>query len=218
MFSDRPILYSFRRCPYAIRARLAIRKSGISVVLREVLLKEKPDEMLRVSAKATVPVLVIENSDKAMTVIDESLDIMRWALSFSDPDKWLPMQGGEEIIQLIEQNDFEFKPSLDRYKYFERYPERTQDQYLDEAMHFLERLEENLGNNNFLVTNAITLADVAIFPFIRQFAMVDRSRFESLPLPKLQNWLEFWLSQPLFIDSMAKYPQWQAGSKPVLFG
>lgn len=217
MLDSKPVLYSFRRCPYAIRARLAIKQSGTSVELREVVLKQKPEQMLEASPKGSVPILVINNHTIAPTVIDESLDIMQWALARSDPDGWLPGQPDAEIFSLIEENDNDFKPRLDRYKYFERYPEEAQETYLEDAKPYLQKLDNRLAANRFLMTDQRTIADVAIFPFIRQFAMVDQSVLPSLKLPHLLAWLTSWLEDPLFLSCMEKYPRWQYGAEPVYF-
>jgi len=210
----RPTLYSFRRCPYAMRARMAINYSRTECELREVVLKNKPQAMLAVSPKATVPVIVDDGF-----VIDESIDIMAWALNRSDPDGWLshPLDH-----QLIQRNDGEFKANLDRYKYFERYPEQSQDCYFEKALGFLSDLEASLIGNNqfnyFLESSSVTTLDVAIFPFIRQFAFVDKPRFDALELPKLKAWLAFFLESDLFLNVMNKYSAWVDGQQDcVLF-
>jgi len=183
---QRPILYSFRRCPYAMRARLAIMISGVECELREILLKDKPASMLAASPKGTVPVLVDGNS-----IIDESLDIAVWALNQHDPDNWLSHSIAHD---LIDKADNQFKAQLDRYKYASRYPEYSEQEYFEQAQWYLENLEHVLIENQnlhrpFLVTPNMTLLDAMIFPFIRQFAGVDRARFDALPLPKLHRWL-----------------------------
>ncbi|MFT4635846.1 MAG: glutathione S-transferase, partial [Chitinophagales bacterium] len=182
-----PILYSFRRCPYAIRARMAISYSGVECELREVVLKNKPSAMLQSSAKGTVPVLVDDG-----LVVDESIEVMAWALARSDPHDWLRQSLGH---QLIKRNDQQFKFYLDRYKYFERYPEQSQSWYFDKALEFLSCLESRLKVDEngcpFLETPQLSVLDVAIFPFVRQFAFVDKPRFDSQCLPKLQAWLSF---------------------------
>lgn len=201
----KPVLYSFRRCPYAMRARLAIRCSNIHIELREIDLKNKPAEMLSVSPKATVPVLVC--NDK--TVIDESLDIMLWALKQNDPQNWLSDTENHEIPVLILQNDTLFKIDLDHYKYADRYPEFSALTYRQQGEVFLEQLEQVLSNQKFLTGNSATLTDIALFPFIRQFAYVDIKWFETAPYPKLRYWLNHWLESELFHSIMKKAPYWQ---------
>lgn len=214
--STSAILYTFRRCPYAIRSRLAIMHSAIKVEVREVILKDKPMSLLAYSPKATVPVLV--TADK--TVIDESKDIMLWALQQSDPDDWLC--DGMELLQqqmfnLISENDNEFKTHLDRYKYADRYPEQTELQHRENALQFINQLELLLNTNHNLLRNEISLADMAIFPFVRQFSMVDPKWFDTAELPKVQAWLQRHLKSALFIAVMEKYPQWSAGDTPTFF-
>nr|WP_320135083.1 glutathione S-transferase [uncultured Amphritea sp.] len=216
MMTQKPILYSFRRCPYAIRARLAIAGSGQSVTLREVVLKDKPAAMLQASPKATVPVLVLPEG----RVIDESRDIMRWALRQSDPHNWLCADDPDQLWQsegLIQENDAVFKQHLDRYKYFERYPGHSQDYYRQQCEVTLGRLERQLQQSAFLTGELCRLADIAIFPFIRQFAHVDRDWFYSAPYPGLQRWLDYHLTSPLFLSVMKKYPRWEEGDAVISF-
>ena len=197
-----PILYTFRRCPYAMRARLALTYANINIEYREVELKNKPQAMLDVSPKGTVPVLVLENGE----IIDESLDIMLWALQQSDPKNWL--QHKEEAFTLIEENDNTFKPWLDRYKYADRFPKQTQTFYRIRGELFLHQLENNLSQFTFLVGNQPTLADFAIFPFVRQFAFVDKAWFDQSAYLKLQKWLNSHLESSLFEKTMVKRPVW----------
>ncbi|MBL4608262.1 MAG: glutathione S-transferase [Pseudomonadales bacterium] len=201
-----PILYSFRRCPYAIRTRLAVKSSGIHVALREVVLANKPKEMLACSPKGTVPVLQLVDG----TVIDESRDIIMWALEQSDPQSWLPnhVHDEKETLRLIDCNDYEFKLYLDKYKYADRFPEQSIEYYRQQAEVFLRQLEDKLHNNLYLLGNDISLADIAIFPFIRQFAHVDKNWFDQSEYKKLQKWLAYFLALPLFNDVMKKYPRW----------
>jgi len=156
-----PILYSFRRCPYAIRARLAIKISGIKVELREILLKDKPKEMLEISPKGTVPVLLLPDD----LVIDESREIMMWALTQNDPENWL--ESIDKSNSLIDQNDNEFKPHLDHYKYADRFPEYSKENYREQTNAFLKQLDQRLNESRYLISDKISLADMAIFPFIR---------------------------------------------------
>jgi len=210
---EHPILYSFRRCPYAMRARLAIIISGITVELREVILKNKPQQLLDISAKGTVPVLMLENG----TVIDESLDIMFWALSYNDPDNWLEQSSMNDIKQLIEINDGEFKYFLDRYKYADRFPENSEIYYRQKAEVFLIELETRLSKQSFLCARYYTLADMAIFPFIRQFANVDINWFQGSDYKNLKRWLNELVESSLFLSIMDKYSAWQATDKKLLF-
>ena len=192
------LLYSFRRCPYAMRARLALRYSGVCVRIIEVSLKAKPAEMLALSPKGTVPVLSVNGE-----VIDESLAIMQWALAQHDPDNWR-LQGDPSVLALIDENDQGFKYHLDRYKYAERYPEYPMEHYRAEGEVFLQKLEGLLADRAYLLAHHPSLADMALAPFVRQFAHVDRDWFARAPYPRLQRWLEAFLQSPLFIGVMAK--------------
>ena len=211
--TDLPVLYSFRRCPYAMRARLAILKSGISVELREVVLRNKPQQLLETSPKGTVPVLLLGNGE----VIDESLDIMDWALSFRDTDNWLNKNSAEDINQLIQWNDGEFKYYLDRYKYADRYPEHDELYYREKAEVFLVELENRLSKQAYLCGKKCCLADMAIFPFIRQFSNINTEWFHSSKYKKIDHWLNQHIESALFITIMDKYPAWQASDKAILF-
>lgn len=191
-------LYSFRRCPYAMRARMALRYCGVPVEIVEVSLKAKPAEMLAISPKGTVPVL-----DADGRVIDESLEIMRWALAQNDPQDWL-LSGDARVAELIEANDQVFKVHLNRYKYAERYPEQPMEVYRAEGEIFLRRLEELLEGRDYLLTDHPSLADVALMPFVRQFAHVDREWFAQTPYVRLQAWLQRFLESELFTSIMKK--------------
>ncbi|WP_367084268.1 glutathione S-transferase [Pseudomonas sp. HOU2] len=191
-------LYSFRRCPYAMRARMALRYSGVAVEIVEVSLKAKPAEMLAISPKGTVPVL-----DADGQVIDESLEIMRWALAQNDPDNWL-LGGDSRIAELIEANDQVFKVHLNRYKYAERYPQQPMEVYRAEGAVFLQRLDELLRDRDYLLTEHPSLADIALLPFVRQFAHVDREWFAQTPFVRLQAWLPRFLESDLFTSIMKK--------------
>jgi len=199
-----PILYSFRRCPYAMRARLAISLSGIKVELREVVLREKPRQMLELSPKGTVPVLICHDDQ----VIDESFDIMIWALG-NDFFKI-------EECELVKHCDENFKPWLDRYKYPNKYNDNTQEFVLENAMKFLELLEKKLEKNIFLFGNNRGFADIGIAPFIRQFAHVDIEWFLSLKYPKLINWYKEFVDWHVFKSIMEKNPKW-ADNQPIVF-
>ena len=191
-------LYSFRRCPYAMRARMALRYSGVPVDIVEVSLKAKPAEMLAISPKGTVPVL-----DAGGRVIDESLEIMRWALAQNDPQNWL-LDGDSRIAELIEANDQGFKVDLNRYKYAERYPEQPMEVYRAEGAVYLQRLEGLLQDRDYLLADHPSLADIALLPFVRQFAHVDREWFAQTPYPRLQAWLHNFLESDLFTSIMKK--------------
>ena len=192
------LLYSFRRCPYAMRARLALRYSGVAVRIVEVSLKAKPAEMLALSPKGTVPVLSV-----AGEVIDESLAIMQWALARHDPDDWL-LQGDPSVLALIAENDSTFKHHLNRYKYAERYPEQPMEHYRTQGEVFLQKLEGLLAENGYLLADHLSLADMALAPFVRQFAHVDREWFATTPYRRLHVWLEQFLESPLFTAVMVK--------------
>ncbi|AXJ05445.1 glutathione S-transferase [Pseudomonas fluorescens] len=191
-------LYSFRRCPYAMRARMALRYSGVPVEIVEVSLKAKPAQMLAISPKGTVPVL-----DAGGQVIDESLEIMHWALAQNDPDNWL-LGGDSRIAELIEANDQVFKVHLNRYKYAERYPEQPMEVYRAEGARFLQQLDELLEGRDYLLTGHPSLADIALLPFVRQFAHVDRDWFAQTPYVRLQAWLQRFLESELFTGIMKK--------------
>ncbi|QAY86583.1 glutathione S-transferase [Pseudomonas arsenicoxydans] len=195
-------LYSFRRCPYAMRARMALRYSGVALDIIEVSLKAKPAEMLALSPKGTVPVLSVDGH-----VIDESLAIMRWALAQNDPQDWLLKDdpaGQTLTTALIEENDQAFKLHLNRYKYAERYPEQPMAVYRAQGEVFLRELDELLDGRDYLLAEHPTLADVALMPFIRQFAHVDREWFAQTPYVRLQAWLQRFLESALFTGVMQK--------------
>ena len=211
MTSALPVFYSFRRCPYAIRARLALAVSGVDYELREVSLKSKPDELLAASPKGTVPVLVLPGGQ----VIDESLDIMRWALAQNDPDGWLnhPL---DEMLALIAGNDGHFKRALDRYKYPNRYPLESGGDVKAfalaqrlEAAGWLQTLEPRLSQG-WLFGNQPSLADMAILPFVRQFAHTEAAWFAAQTWPQLRAWLTYFEASALFESVMAKHKSWQS--------
>ena len=196
------ILYSFRRCPYAMRARMALRVSGAAYEHREVVLRDKPAAMLEASPKGTVPVLVTGDG----AVLEESLDIMRWALGRNDPEGWL----ARNDAALVAVNDGPFKHHLDRYKYATRYDDVDPEEHRAAALDILQRLEARLGDGAYLCGAARGFADIAIFPFIRQFANADRDWFDAQDLPLLQAWLAGLIGSELFEGVMSKHPQWQA--------
>lgn len=212
-----PRLYSFRRCPYAMRARLGLLFAEQQVELREVVLKNKPEGMLAISPKGTVPVLeLLEDDGSTKQVIAESREILEWALSQQDRQGLLNTDLARANA-LIEQNDNEFKHSLNRYKYAERYPEFSELEYRQQCEVFLQQLENLLANHPYLLGDNISIADIAIMPFVRQFAHVDREVFYSLPYPKLQLWLSAWLENPVFQKTMVKHKVWTPGDDTVIF-
>ncbi|WP_394693643.1 glutathione S-transferase [Hyphobacterium sp.] len=197
-----PILYSFRRCPYAMRGRMALKVAGIHLEHRETLLRDKPPSMLEASPKGTVPVVVLPDG----AVIEESLDVMRWALSQQDPQNWL--SPGSTMFDLIAENDGPFKHHLDRYKYPNRYDDVDAIAHRTAGRSFLETLDQRLSEQAQLFGDTISLADIAIFPFIRQFANHDRDWFDAQDLPNLQTWLAGHLESALFADIMVKHELW----------
>ncbi|WP_201620279.1 glutathione S-transferase [Psychrobacter maritimus] len=213
MTSSYPCLYSFRRCPYAMRARLGILFAELQVELREITLKNKPPQMLAISPKGTVPVLQLLDG----TVIEESREIMIWALAQQDPQGLLNDAALHEANVLIDKNDNEFKHWLDRYKYADRHLEMSQIEYRQQGEVFLQLLEELLTKNSYLLGESITIADIGIMPFVRQFAHVNRDVFYNLPYPNLQRWLQDWLQHPLFLQAMTKFQPWQDGDEVVVF-
>lgn len=196
-----PVLYSFRRCPYAIRARLALLSAGTAYELHEVALRSKPPALLALSPKGTVPVLHLTDG----RVLEQSLDIMLWALGQHDPQAWLTQFPLDEMLALVQLNDERFKPLLDRYKYPDRHPAAPAQAYRQEAIDtMLAGLNEGLGLRPYLLGRQPCLADMAILPFVRQFAQVDRNWWDHNELPALRSWLSTLLQTPLFEAVMAK--------------
>jgi glutathione S-transferase len=208
--ADLPILWSFRRCPYAMRARLAIQSSSQPVALREILLKDKPAPFLAASPKGTVP--VVQDGPR---VIEESRDVMLWALGRNDPEGWLDMP--EEGFALIDACDGPFKAALDHTKYAVRYPDLDEADEREKALAFLRKLEARLQETPFLMGDRRTLADMATLPFIRQFANTDRAWFDAQGLTALTKWLDDFLASERFKSIMTKYPPWQDGQDQVIF-
>jgi glutathione S-transferase len=204
---DAPILYSFRRCPYAMRARMALLAAEIPCIVREVVLRDKPPSLIAASAKATVPVLVLPDGQ----VIDQSLDIMRWAIGHNDLGHW---RDGDDPA-LIAMNDGPFKHHLDRYKYPHRHGSDAIT-HRTAAMALLEELENRLQAADHLCGQRRSLCDVALFPFIRQFAECDRAWFDEQRLPRLQAWLAANLASPLFARAMIRRTQWRVGDPDVM--
>jgi len=197
------ILYSYRRCPYAMRARMALKYASIEVEIREISLRDKPASMLQISPKGTVPVLQLGD-----LVIEQSVEIMHWALEQSDPDGWLSVD--QQLANTwLNTNDGPFKKLLDQYKYPNRHPELNPQEVLDSAVALmLDPMETVLRKQAFLMGEHLSWIDVALFPFIRQFSMVNLEQFETLPLPKLKHWLTKQLESKLFQSVMHKYPVW----------
>ncbi|MEM6464267.1 MAG: glutathione S-transferase [Pseudomonadota bacterium] len=211
-----PVFYSFRRCPYAMRARLALLSSASSVELREVLLRDKTREFLAASPSATVPTLVLADG----RVIDESLDIMVWALQKNDPEGWLVPEAGslKDMLSLIAHMDGSFKTHLDRYKYATRYENCDPMAERSAAAGILLDLEDRLARAGYLYGSRASLADMAVLPFIRQFANADRAWFDAQDWPILKRWLESFVTSARFAAIMEKYKRWQAGDPVMVFG
>jgi len=215
-----PILYSLRNCPYAMRARIAIFKSQRAVQLRDLVLSDKPEEMLTVSPKGTVPVVVLADN----TVLEESLDIMLWALNRSDPNDLLLSHSTtnknilDEILALIQQFDDEFKTCLEQYKCAKRYREDNVEQCRQVCEVYISDLEQRLTQHRYLLSDHESLTDIALMPFIRQFSRVERQWYLQSPYPKVKQWLNSYLQSPMFTKVMAKYPLWNDHHDIVLFG
>lgn len=207
-----PVLYSFRRCPYAIRARVTLLYSGIPVELREVVLRDKPPELIACSPKATVPVLVLPDGP----ILEESLDIMYWALAQNDPEGWLDIDRSV-ANELIDDNDGEFKKNLDAYKYPDRHPEKTVEEHRAAGEAFLRALDARLEAGPYLQGQRMSYIDVAIAPFVRQFAHVDLEWFQATAHIHLREWLRRFKALDLFTAAMRKYPAWHAGDPVTVF-
>jgi glutathione S-transferase len=199
MILIKPRLYTYRRCPYAIRSRLALYQAKIDYEPIEISLKHKSSEFLALSPKGTVPVLV----DTDGAVIEESLEIMLWALSQHDPECWL-LNDENASRKLIDENDFNFKKNLDRYKYADRFPEHSKEYYRSECEIFLNLLNDKLQSNDYLMAERISLADAAIFPFVRQFSLVDEDWFLNSKYQELKKWLYNLINTQMFQEVMRK--------------
>lgn len=211
----RPILYSFRRCPYAMRARLAILSSDIVCTHREILLRDKPAAMLEASPKGTVPVLVLPDGE----VKEESLDVAFWALRQNDPQGWLHPWDDDHAHAdaLIARNDGPFKHHLDRYKYATRYEGADEAEHREAGLEILQDLNTRLAETGYLSGGAFTFLDAAIAPFIRQFRIPDKDWFDGLDLPHLHDWLSAFLKSDRFEIVMRKYPVWDGGADAHTF-
>lgn len=189
-----------------MRARMALHVANIALEIREISLQAKPAHMLQLSPKGTVPVLVLPTGE----VIDQSLDIMRWALAQHDPEQWAADALNSEAADLIARNDGEFKQALDQYKYAIRFPAQPPAIYRQQGELFLQTLEQRLQSHLYLLSDQVSYADVAIFPFIRQFSMVDADWFAQASYPQLKAWLQKWLGSERFAAIMQKYPTYLA--------
>lgn len=211
-----PILYSLRLCPYAMRARLSLLLAGQAVLLRDVVMDNKPDEMLIASPKGTVPVLVLRDG----TVLEQSIDIMLWALNQSDPRKLLnPSQSCclDPMLEFIEINDRNFVPVLNQYKAASRYRDDSKENHRNNCQALIEKLEQRLEQHRFLFGDNPSLADYAVLPFIRQFSRVDRPWFIQTPYPRLQAWLVTHFNDPVYSKAMIKVPQWLYSQEDLIF-
>jgi len=209
----KPLLYTYRRCPYAMRARMALLVAGITFNGFEIVLRDKPAALLALSPKATVPVLQLPDGQ----VLEESWEIVQWALASQDPQGWWSRAQSAENLDLLVCNDGPFKLHLDRYKYPERYAESARDVHREQAVAvLLMPLEKRLQHKPYLGGVAPCATDIALFPFVRQFAAVEPSWFVDQPLPALQFWLKHWLASPLFEACMVKLPSQTATPFPPL--
>jgi len=210
-----PILYSFRRCPYAMRARLALQVSGQICELREVVLARKPAALLEASPKATVPVLVHSHGG----VLDQSLDIMLWALRRHDPEQWLGASGApwQTLLNWVARCDGDFKFHLDRYKYPNRFGLESSTESRTQGAVFLNDLNEQLLKQAYLAGEHFSLADAALAPFVRQFAHTDPAWFASQAWAPLQRWLGEFEASQAFQQVMQRFEAWQPGQAPVYF-
>jgi len=217
-----PVLYSLRNCPYAMRARLAIYRSKQPIELRDIVLKNKPPEMLVASPKGTVPILVLASSK----VIDESLEVMLWALNESDPDNLLRKSASPvpdtkqllpDMLQLINQFDVEFKTCLEQYKCAKRYHESNLNECRQACEVYIRNLEQRLTEHAFIMDEHESLADIALLPFIRQFARIERQWYLQSDYVHVKQWLNRYLQSPLFTKVMAKYPLWNENSEVDVF-
>ncbi len=212
-----PILYSLRQCPYAMRARMGLLLADQTVMLRDIVMTNIPREMFAVSAKGTVPVLLFDDG----SVIDESLEIMIWALNKSDPNNLLSHleeNTFSDMIDLMRRNDSEFVEALNKYKAASRYHDVDEVYCRQHCELFIGDLEQRLMRYDFLMGAMPSLADYAVLPFIRQFSRVDRKWYLQAPYPKLQKWLEKHYQNPMFSKAMKKYPQWLDNKEPIVFG
>ena len=214
-----PVLYSLQHCPYAMRARMGLLMAQQQVMLRAITMKNKPEEMLEISPKGTVPVLIFPDTSNKYSqnskVIDESLDIMIWALQQNDPQDLLHKDNPHDLsnmLELIHRNDKEFKPQLEIYKKSKRFRTDTEVEERQKCEVFIAELEERLTTGNFpggyFVGNKPGLIDYALLPFVRQFSRVNKTWFKQAPYPLLRKWIEQQLQTRLYAKAMEKYPLW----------
>ena len=196
-----------------MRARMALHVSNQKVEFREVLLRDKPQSMLDISLKGTVPILLLDSGD----VIDESLDVIDWALTQNDPLDWSRSKKSKKSELLIETNDGEFKHHLDRYKYSKRYEDEDPIHHRENCMNFINEIEDQLSVTKFLYDDNLSIVDISILPFIRQFRIADMEWFDALKKPNTQKWLMAFLDSELFKNIMIKYPQWKDGDEKIFF-
>jgi len=211
-----PVLYSLRNCPYAIRARMAIYVSGQAVQLRDIALSDKPAHMLQVSPKGTVPVLMLQN-DK---VLEQSLEIMMWAFGQSDPNNYLMSHcpnSRAEMLRLVDLFDTEFKLCLEKYRSAKRYHDESVLAHRLACEHYLQVLEQKLSQHPYLMSDNPSLADLAIVPFIRQLARVERQWYLQSPYPNIRAWLNGYLQSLMFSKVMTKYSLWLAEESLIVF-
>ena len=223
-----PILYSLQNCPYAMRARLAILLAEQTVELRAIVMQNKPAEFLALSPKGSVPVLILENDDACNNksegkkcVIDESLDVMLWALKRNDPENLLYSQDADalpEMLQLIQQNDQEFIPNLEQYKCASRFHGNDEAHCRLQCEPFILQLESRLAQQEFLMGASPSLLDYALLPFVRQFSRINRQLFLQGPYAHLQSWLNHHLQSRLYSKAMHKYPLWLDNHEECIFG
>lgn len=205
----RPVLYSFRRCPYAMRARLVVASARIEVKLREIVLRDKAAAFLEASPKGTVPVLVADQ------VIEESIEVMDWALAQSDPEGLL--YAGKAARDLVERCEAEFKGHLDRFKYAVRYEDVDPEEERKLASVYLRELDRMLAERDYLFGDQIGFADIGIAPFVRQFANTDRAWFDAQDWVRLRDWLDRFITSARFKSIMTKYPKWEEGDAVTVF-
>jgi len=211
-----PILYSLQHCPYAMRARMGLLMAKQDVLLRAVVTKDKPEEMLAISPKGTVPVLLLDDG----TIIDESLEIMLWALNINDPDDLLYSSDKEtllEILSFIHEWDNQLKPTLSAYKHAKRFHLDTEQSLREQCEVYMRTLENRLEAKDYFFGDHLSLADLAILPFVRQFVNCDKRWFREAGYPRLSQWLSKLLQSLLFTKTMRKYPLWQECHKEYLF-
>lgn len=211
--SNTPVLYSYDQCPYCLRARLALKYAKQKIILRGVELDNLPAEARAVSSHATVPSLVFGDNE----YLDESWDIVKWALQQQDPDNWLGKDSEylQEAEMLVEINDHSFKDDLEHYKKQPGEAEHPRDYYRQRGEEFLEELNDMLEDNSFLLASHITVGDIAVLPFIRKFAAVDKDWFDKAPYPKLQQWLAAMTATKLFKETDIQHQIWHPGEEDV---